>query len=244
MNWEARKKVLLDLFAAPSILLPMVGGASLLMASWAFGLGSLVSFAGFAGIVIGIGIWASKLTFGLEAITKKAYDYVIEEKIKKQEARLNELHTKLTKDRDSRTQKALSSLRRLYEGFKKDVKEKGLSPHTAGVLAKVEELFEACIRQLEHSYDLWETLKSLPTKVKSKIKDQRDDVVEEVVKTVDHLKNIIEDYHVIKVHQRTEDLARLREELEDKLAVAKRVEEGLYGEEKKKYDESEFLQET
>ncbi len=241
MNWEARKKVLLDLFAAPTTLLPIVGGTSLLIGSWAFGLGSVCAFIGFAGIAIGVGIWASRLTFGLEELTKKAYSYTIQEQIKKQEARLNELHIKLTKDRDSRTQRVLSTLRKLYKGFKADVQEKGLTSHSAGILAKVEELFEACINQLEYSYDLWRTSKSLPADEKSKVKDQRDAVVKEIIKTVDHLKNIIEDYHVIKGGQKKGDLARLRGELEEKLTVTKRIEEELYGNEKKSYDESEFL---
>ena len=52
---DVRKKVLLDLFASPGTLLPVVGGFSSLILSWAAGGVSLLNFLGIAGILGGLG---------------------------------------------------------------------------------------------------------------------------------------------------------------------------------------------
>ena len=72
---DVRRKVLLDIFAAPGVLLPLAGGLTALIASWAVGGNPALNFGGIAGILGGVGIMASRLILKLDRITQEAYDY-------------------------------------------------------------------------------------------------------------------------------------------------------------------------
>ena len=116
-----RRKVWLDIFAAPTTLFPVVGGLTALMASWAIGGNSTLNIAGIAGVLGGIGILASRLILGLDKLTQDAYDYFVDRQRAEQEHSLEELDDKLVKDRDSRTQNCLRELRHLYSRLKTKV---------------------------------------------------------------------------------------------------------------------------
>jgi hypothetical protein len=61
-----KRKIYLDLFAAPVTLVPLVGGLTALMAAWALGGHGLLTFLGISSVLAGIGMFASRLIFGLE----------------------------------------------------------------------------------------------------------------------------------------------------------------------------------
>ena len=121
---EVKRKVYLDLFASPYSLLPFAGGLTSLMAGWAVGGEQTLMIAGVAGVLAGIGVTASRLIWGIEGLTEKAYEYQVDKQQKDQEQRLDELDDKLTKDRDPRTQTCLRELRLLY-GNLKEAADKG-----------------------------------------------------------------------------------------------------------------------
>ena len=73
-----KRKILLDIFASPGTVLPIAGGITALLASWAVGGQSALNFAGVVGILGGFGIFASRLILGLEKITRDAYDHVMD----------------------------------------------------------------------------------------------------------------------------------------------------------------------
>ena len=220
-----RRKVLLDIFAAPSTLLPIAGGLTALMASWASGGSATLNFAGIAGVLGGIGVLASRLILGLDRLTQDAYDFFVERQRADQETALEQLDDQLVKDRDSRTQNCLRELRHLYSRLKTKVDSGRITPGAYDVIEGVDKMFQACVQQLKHSLELWETAKTMRGPARESILQQRNELVEEVCESVIHLGNTVEQFHLVTTEKNREDLARLRAELDESLEVAKRVEE-------------------
>lgn len=218
---EVQKKVLLDIFAAPLVLFPILGGLTLSIFSWTFDLG--FAFLGFLGVLGGLGIMASRLVFGLEKLTEEAYNYIIEEKKVKRQKDLDELDAKLVTNRDSRDQQALRHLRQMYETYKEKIAAKGLDSEFG---EKLESLFEGCVEQLVYSYELWESARPLKGDSKYEILDRREVVLEEVQKSVDCFEKTIEEFQLLRRDKPTE-LSKLREELNESLEVKKQVQKRL-----------------
>lgn len=220
-----RRKVWLDIFAAPTTLFPVAGGLTALMASWAIGGNSTLNFAGIAGVLGGIGILASRLILGLDKLTQDAYDYFVERQRSEQEHSLELLDEQLVKDRDSRTQNCLRELRHLYSRLKTKVDSGRITPGAYDVIEGIDNMFQACVKQLGHSLELWETAKTMRGPARETILQQRDELVEEICSTVIHLGKTVEQFHLVTTQKNREDLARLREELDESLEIARRVEE-------------------
>jgi len=237
---DVRKKVFLDLFAAPSTLLPLVGGLSLLIGGWALEAGAAVGFLGLVGVLAGLGMAASRLIFGLEDITNRAYEYLHDQEWKKQEKALDKLDHKLVRDRDPRTQGALRQVRHLYTSLVEDVKTGKITRNTHEILKNVEGLFRACVAQLERSYKLWSTARSLPADARGRMLQQREQVVREVVSSVEHLDRTIEQLRGLTAGTDEQDLGQLRNELDEAIEVARRTEERLASWDKQHYAEKEY----
>lgn len=223
---DVNKKVLLDLFAAPSTILPIGLGVTGLLAGWALG-SSTFALLGFLGVLIGGGLFATRLIFGLDKITDQAYQKLVEKEQEKRQAELDALDAKLVRDRDTRTQEFLRQLRHLYEEFHKDVRTGEISGVTGQMVEKVEEIFSACVKQLDHSYEMHETLRKMSGKPKKELERDRDAVVEEVGETVVHLSRVINEFHGIRTKKGASDLSNLRKELETTMRVAKQTEEHM-----------------
>lgn len=153
---DVRRKVWLDIFASPGSLLPIAGGLTALMASWALGGDPTLTFGGIAGFLAGAGVMASRLILGLERITQDAYDHFVQRQRQQQEESLEKLHQRLLSDRDPRTQNCLRTLRQLYDRLKEKVDSGKVTPAAYGVIEGVDKLFHSCVKQLEDSVDLWE----------------------------------------------------------------------------------------
>ncbi|MEN0110773.1 MAG: hypothetical protein AAF805_08620, partial [Planctomycetota bacterium] len=237
---EVKKKVLLDLFVSPWTLPPIVGGLTAWMLSWAVGGDPTMNLVGLAGVLVGVGVQASRIVWGIEGLTEKAHDYVEGKQKAARAAELDRLEEKLSQDEDPRSEESLRRLRALRRLFHED------PPKTAGAIAirdQVQRLFEASVRQLERSYDLWEKARRLPAGTGRPLLDQRRRAVDEVVRTVNHLAKTVERYHEMQQGaDEADDLARLREELDATIEVARRADERI--EElgvATRHDEEEFL---
>ena len=222
---EVRRKVFLDLFAAPSTLLPIVGGATALIVSWAMGGEPSLTFGGIAASLAGFGLFASRLVFGLEAMTESAHEYVEEKHRQAREAALADLDKRLTTDRDPRTQTALRELRHLYGQFQVSVrKHGGTAANAVDVLEKVDQMFQVCVEQLEHSYQLWMTARRLDGQAQNRTLLQRDELIRDVLVTVDHIASAVQQYEGMKLTKKTKSLSRLRDELSESLSAAREAE--------------------
>ncbi|MFM7930422.1 MAG: hypothetical protein ACKO9Q_22170, partial [Pirellula sp.] len=90
---ELRKRILREIFVAPSVVLPIVGGASAWLLSWAGGGSDMLNLVGLAGVLGGIGWFATRFIFQLDGISQKAMHDLAKEALQKEENHLNELHT-------------------------------------------------------------------------------------------------------------------------------------------------------
>jgi hypothetical protein len=238
---EVKKKVLLDLFVSPWTVLPVAGGLSAWLLSWAIDGSAALNVVGLAGVLAGLGMIATRLIFGLEEITHDAYAYLHERTRQEQEAALDDLDRRLSGDNDDRTQTCLRELRQLYRLFQEQVQDGKISGSTHRILDQVEKMFRACVTQLEKSYELWTSAQSLSGTARKSLLTQRDGVVAEVVETIRHLGRTVEQLHAFRRDESASELARLREELDDTIRVARRAEERIasLGQENV-YDQAEF----
>lgn len=235
---ELKKKVLLDLFASPWTIVPLVGGLSAWMLSWAVDGNTALNLIGLGGIMTGLGIQASRLIFGIEQLTEKAYSYLTEKQKRERNERLDQLSVKLNKDGDPRSEECLKRLRRLYASLEED------APRDQASLVfreKVDKLFAAAVKQLERSWKLWEKAKRLPGRTGDPLLAERKKAVDEVVLTVNHLTKTVEQYQALQIEDSDDELSRLREELDRTIEVARRTDEYMDSlDTKSAYDEAEF----
>jgi hypothetical protein len=238
---EVKKKVLLTLFASPSSVLPIVGGISAFMISWALGGNFYLNLGGLAGVVGGFGWMGYRLIFGVEKITAAVFAAINERRRKEREAGLDALEARLRGDRDPRTQTYLRNLRALYRDFQDDLEQGKVSPLARTVLGDVENLFQAAVKYLENSYHLWETAGKMSGDARRAMLEDRDRVVQEVHESIEHLSKTIEQFHSFRVKEDESEFAKLRQELDETMQAARRAEERMaaFGK-SSEYNVSEF----
>ncbi len=239
---DVKRKVLLDLFASPLTLLPVVGGVTALLASWAIGGDPVLTFGGLAGILGGIGMFSSRIIFGLEKMTNQAYQYVLQKQQASQQAALERLYKKLQADRDPRTERLLTQLQSLYDDLKRDVEQGKIKITAHQVLDGVDNVFQVCVDYLDRSFRLWETAGRMKGAAREQVLRQREELIAEVARSCDHLEQTINQLNETATERDKSDLAQLRAELDETIRVARRAEERAeaLGDEGKSYDISEF----
>jgi hypothetical protein len=219
-----RKKVLLDLFAAPSTVIPLASGLTLLIGSWAVGGNNPATFAGVAGVLAGLGMFASRLVLGLEAITHRAYDYVVDHQRQEENQQLALLQQRLLADDDPRTDNCLHELRSLHEILRAKVDRGELGRASTDVLDRVSDLYRTCIHQLRQSVDLRDAAKQLSGSARRSVLQQRDQIVREVTSSIAELGQLLERFLASSTERNRDELRRLRSELESAIDVARRAE--------------------
>ena len=221
---DVKRKVLLDLFVSPYNLIPLAGGLTSLMAGWAANGEPRLIMAGLAGVLAGIGVTASRWIWGLESLTQKAYEYEVENKQQRQQQRLDDLDAKLTKDRDPRTQSCLRELRSLHANLKRAAKKDEISTAKFEIIRGVENVMDECVKQLEHSYSLWETHRKLQGPAAESLMEQRNQLIQDVVVTVADVATMVESYFVSAGQRNRSSLDQVRRELNESIEAAKRAE--------------------
>ena len=222
---EVKRKVYLDIFASPYNLIPFAGGITSLMAGWAIGGQTTLMMVGVAGLLTGIGVTASRLIWGIEDLTEKAYEYQLEKEQKTQKQQLDELDEKLTRDHDPRTQACLRELRGLYGNLRNSAEQGKLSASSYEVIQGVGKVFDECVKQLEHSHSLWETAREMGGPTRETMLVRRDGLIEDVVMTVIDVGKMVESYFASASKKSSSELRNVRQELNESIEVARRAEE-------------------
>lgn len=239
---EVKRKVYLDLFASPLTLLPAVVGTTALLGSWAIGGVSVLTFGGIAAVLTGAGIFASRLIFGLDKLTERAYQYTQEHEQKSQLRSLQQLHRRLENDRDPRTERLLRQLWTLYKDIKEAVDQGKIKVAAREVLDGVNQMFHVCVDHLDRSFELWKTSQKMMGESRDRVLQQRETLIEEVLNSCDYLEQTIDNLHFETTQKSKTNLAQMRAELDETIRVAKKAEErtNTLTEEVKTYDASEF----
>jgi hypothetical protein len=221
---DIKKKVYLDIFATPGTLLPMAGGLTSLLASWAVGGDAMLAFVGVAGILASLGVTATRLILGIDKITRDAYDHVVDSQRRRQEEALEHLHQRLLADRDPRTQNCLQELRNLYSRLKEKVEKDKVNAAAYGVIERVDQIFHTSVKQLEDSVDLWDAAQPMQGPARISILKQREELVQEICEAVEHLRQTVDRFYAMTTRKNRSNLARLRKELDESIRVAREVE--------------------
>ena len=221
---EVKRKVYLDLFASPYSLIPLAGGLTSLMASWAMSGQPTLTMAGILGVLGGLGVTATRLIFGLEGLTEQAYDYQLDKKQKEKEAQLDRLDALLEGDRDPRTESCLRELRLLYASLQKAAEKGNINASSYEILEGVGKVFDETVKQLEHSHSLWETARRMRGPARESILQQRDEVIRDVCVTVSEVGQMVDKYLLTKTKQKRSELNKLRRELDESIEAARRAE--------------------
>jgi len=224
---EVRQKVMLDLFASPGTLIPVVVGVSALMLSWAIGGDAAANAIGIIGVIGGVGHFASRLVLGLESMTQRAYEAILQRDEKHRKDSLDKLEADLRNDKDGRTDASLKQLRNLHDQFQSARAKNRLIANHPQLTSRVEEIFDASVLQLQRSLELYELSLKLTGPAKKNVLDEREQVITDVLKTRDHMNAIIEQFHTLTIRRESSELGRLRNELDETLQVAKRTEERM-----------------
>lgn len=238
---EVRRKIYLDLFASPWTLLPIVGGVTALLGSWAVGGNTELTFAGITGVLTGVGLFASRIIFGLEKLTEKAYEYVVERQQREQAKALEHLRKRLENDDDPRTQQLLTLLWQLYKSLEQDIKSGKIGSVAHEALESVDRLFTVCVEHLERSYDLFKKSRRMRGDARKVTLGRRERLISEVQESATFLARKIDQLGTVADEQHKSELARLRAELDETIRVARTVERRKSGlDAQRQYDESEF----
>jgi hypothetical protein len=222
-----KRKVISELFFAPSVVLPFVGGISAGLLSWAAGGIDAFTAAAAIGILGGVGWMATRVIFMVEQITDAAMKLQVEQQVKASNERLDQLKRELETDGDSRTQEYLTLLRSLRDDFLAASNRSGVQQRSSQLRERVNEVFEAAVAQLRETLEIARLAESLTGDARRRVLADREKLINEVGKTVDHLRTTIHEFHLLTQGDQRPDLTALREELEASMRVAKRTEERL-----------------
>ena len=222
-----KRKVISELFLAPSVLLPIVGGISAGLLSWAMGGIGLLTLAAAAGILGGLGWMMTRIIFKVESITEDAMRFEQEQRIQAENEQLDRLMQQLKSDSDERTQDYLILLRSLRDDFQMQTSQPGVQMRSARVREQVSAIFNAAVEQLGNSYKLWQLSESLGGEARRKVLANREQVLQEVSTTVDRLQVAVTQIKDLISQDKKVDLASMREELEATMRIARRTEEKM-----------------
>lgn len=223
---ELRNKVIIDLIAAPIAVIPSAIGLSMIILGWAFGTGGL-GFGGLMSLVVGVCIGATRFLLKKDEIIDKAFQALdaLQEEEKNKE--LDDLDTKLTRDRDPRTQSALRDMRALYRSFHEQVRSsiiKADEQTTEGI----EVLFNECVSHLGETLVLNDTARNMTSDVAKKpILEAREGLIQSVQDTINRLSSIMDGLRQLSVQTNTEEMERVQRELEQGLEVSRQVDNAL-----------------
>lgn len=222
-----KRKVISELFFAPSVVLPIVGGISAGLLAWASGGSSYLAGAALAGILGGVGWMFTRMVFKVEEITDKAMQAELNKKLQLEKAELDQLARKLRTDRDHRTQDYLTLLRSLRQEFEEAANKPGNRFRSAKIREQVSQVFAAAVDQLRQSYRLWELSENLVGESRDKVLANRESVLVEIAQTVDRLQGTVHQFHELIKADQNIDLAAMRDELDATMRIAKRTEERM-----------------
>ena len=239
MENDIKKKAIIDLLLAPISFIPIMGGLSTLIIAWAIGsvLGMTMALCS---AVVGSAIFVNRLVFGLEDITKNAYEQLLKQKKLQRNKFLDELDKALRDDRDARPEQCLRELRVLHELLVKEAE--GDIVCGSEILTNFESMFEVCIKKIEKTDQLWRSAKGLHNTAKKKFLEERENLVKELMETTEHLSSVVKQTKDIKEIKEDSDLAQMTKELERSLHVARKTEEQMANfKNGSNYDPKEFL---
>jgi len=221
---DIKSKVMTDLFIAPITVIPGLTGATSFALGFAIGSSTLM-FLGLCGVLVAMGGAAWRFMFNMNEVAEQAAKYLEAQKMLQEQARLDDLDEKLTKDRDPRDQNYLRDLRTIYGNFTKDVNEDNIGVYvTSKMIADINAIFDQCIALLEYSYELWESSRELSDSTKAEVLRNREEILSNVEKSVISFTETINGIRALKLQDKKEEATDMQRRLATQLKVAENTQ--------------------
>jgi hypothetical protein len=230
---QIRRKVFLRLLGHPVVIAPFILGVTACTASWALNWPSaLGGFAMLAGALGSAGAYITRLIFD---DGKTARTVVIESEQQDQQAvqaALDDLDRRLVAaDDDPRPETALRDLRALLQAFNEFANQTDAmrAPAVVDVQSRVRQIFDSSVRALEQTLQIGDTAKQLRmAEARKPLLDQRERVIKDIQAAVKQLGGTLAALQRMDTGGATNhELSRLRDELDQSLEIASRVEARL-----------------
>ncbi len=227
---EFRKRVMLKAVTAPTVLFPGVFGAAAVAVGLAAGdFYGFMGFLGITGLVWAIGAGTTRLLLGTDKLGQEVLDESDARRRDAVFARLKEVERRLEKTRDPRTFALIRTLRDQRQRLDEAV-EKQAFPVPPELAAMSRQLYDTCVESLERSATLWETARKMATRqAREELMQKREAMLDEVrdgaaqwALTLDRLQAA-----PLERGDTAQAVARIREELDRELDVARKVEERM-----------------
>ncbi len=238
-----KRKVYTELFLAPSVVLPIVGGISAGMLAWALGGSSFLTGAAIVGVLGGIGWMLTRIIFKVEEITEEAMQFEQQQRMAAEKSQLDQLAQQLIQDHDHRTQDYLTLLRSLRDDFLHTAAQPGVQLRSSRIREQVDLVFGAAVDQLRQSFQLWELSQNLKGDSCKSVLANREQVLTEIAATVERLQITVSQFKELIRKDKKSDLASMREELDATMRVARRTEERMREIENAKSSNESFTRE-
>jgi hypothetical protein len=231
---QIRRKILLRALGSPLVVGPFLLGMTVLTASWALGFRLSVGvFAALAGALMAGGAFVTRLLFRGDTLARKVTDELMQGEQQTQQKSLDTLDQHLAAaDDDPRPETTLRDLRALLKALD-DLEAEADRVHLSTVVeirSRAGLLFDQCVRSLAQTAKLWQTAQKLRTPAaRQPLLDQRERLIADVQSTVKQLSDTLVGLQTLGSSEGSStEITRLREELDQSLAVAKTVEERVH----------------
>ncbi|PYI87725.1 MAG: hypothetical protein DME26_05210 [Verrucomicrobia bacterium] len=230
---QIRRKVFLRLLGSPLVVAPFVLGITGCMAVWALnwpaGLGW---FACVAGALSSAGAYLTRLIFDDGKIARAVVAEAEQQDRQAEQSALDDLDRRLVQaDDDPRPETALRDLRALVRAFDEFANQTDAlrAPAVVDVQSRVRQIFDSSVRALEQTLHLGDTAKQLRmAEARKPLLEQRERVIKDIQAGVKQLGGTLAALQRLDTGgESNHELARLRDELDQSLQIARRVEARL-----------------
>ncbi len=190
-----------------------------------------VAYLGWAAVGFGVATLIWKLTIGSRQLTDQATSKLRAAANREHRVYLRQLQQKLRTDRDPRTGEMLRRLRDFYGRLGVLSADPELQrPWQLEVVGQVRTLYQASLRALERSYELWNRARDMATdETRQQVLEWRAEVLDEVTRSIDQLNKTADQVQasILKRELPEDELAQMRQELQHGLNVARNVEQQI-----------------
>jgi len=189
------------------------------------------AWLGWGAVGFGVATLVWNLTVGSRQLTTRATSKLRSEANREHRAYLRRLQQKLRTDRDPRTGEMLRKLRDLYGRLDELSADPQLQQSwQIEVVGQIHNLYQSSLTALERSFELWERSQVMATdESRQQLLDWRADVLGEVGRSIEQLATTADQVQAsaLKRELPEDDLAQMRQELEQGLSVARNVEQQI-----------------
>lgn len=230
---QINRKVFLRLLGHPLVIAPSVLGVSACTAVWALNWPSPIGWFSLAAGALGsFGIYVTRLLLDNGKTARAVLAEHEEGELRATESALDDLDRRLAAgDKDPRPEAALRDMRALVHAFD-DFIAKADSPNTHVVIevrSRVRQLFSFSVRSLERTIQLGDTAKLLNiAAARQPLLEQREKIIADLEGCVKQFGDTLAALQRLDAGDHSSSaLNRMRDELDQSLQIAGRVEERL-----------------